>query len=137
MGSARNLIVLDTNAWLFWLHDPERLSPEARERVRSATQEDCALVSVISVWEVALKNALGKLALPMEIGAWLERAVTYPGISIESLGPREAIGSTRLPGAFHKDPADRFIVSLARNLGVPLVTADEKIRAYPHVETPW
>ena len=48
-----------------------------------------------------------------------------------------AVRSTELPGDFHKDPADRFIVATARKLSAPLVTADEKIRAYAHVRTIW
>lgn len=48
-----------------------------------------------------------------------------------------AVESTRLPGEFHKDPADRMIMALARTLSANLVTADEKIRAYKHVKTVW
>ena len=39
----------------------------------------------------------------------------------------------RLPGAFHRDPADQLIVATARVYNLPLVTLDERIRAYPHV----
>jgi PIN domain nuclease of toxin-antitoxin system len=42
-----------------------------------------------------------------------------------------------LPGEFHKDPADRMIVALARRYGVSLVSADRLIRAYPHVHVIW
>ena len=131
------MIVLDTNAWLFWLHDPSRLSKRARSAIRKATAADGALVSVISLWEVALKSRLGKLRLPMDIDTWCARARSYPGVGIEPLGVEDAIASTRLPGEIHRDPADRFIVALARRLAVPLVTADEKLRAYAHVETIW
>lgn len=44
------------------------------------------------------------------------------------------MASTQLPGDFHRDPADQIIVATARLLGCPVVTADEKIRAYPHVQ---
>jgi PIN domain nuclease of toxin-antitoxin system len=43
--------------------------------------------------------------------------------------------SVELPGTFHRDPADRLIVALARQLNAPLVTADRKILAYPSVAT--
>jgi PIN domain nuclease of toxin-antitoxin system len=131
------MIVLDTNAWLFWLHDPSRLARRARAAIRRATEGDGARVSVISLWEVALKSSLGKLRLPVDIDAWYARAQSYPGVGIEPLRPEDAIASTRLPGDIHRDPADRFIVCLARRLAVPLVTADERLRAYPHVETIW
>lgn len=48
-----------------------------------------------------------------------------------------AVKSTELPGEFHKDPADRIIVATARKLAAPLITVDDKIRAYPHVRTIW
>ena len=48
-----------------------------------------------------------------------------------------AVKSVELPGEFHKDPADRLIVATARKMAAPLVTADDKIRAYPHVRTLW
>ena len=48
-----------------------------------------------------------------------------------------ATKSVTLPGEFHKDPTDRMIVATARKFGAPLVTKDEKIRAYAHVKTVW
>jgi PIN domain nuclease of toxin-antitoxin system len=53
------------------------------------------------------------------------------------ISPRLAVQSVRLPGAFHKDPADRLIVALARELNAPLLTADEKIQGYPHIKWIW
>jgi PIN domain nuclease of toxin-antitoxin system len=48
-----------------------------------------------------------------------------------------AVESTRLPGRFHKDPADRLIVALARALSAPLITSDRRIRDYRPVKTIW
>ena len=45
------------------------------------------------------------------------------------------VESTRLPGMFHRDPADQIIVATARTYSVPLLTADGKIRNYPFVQT--
>lgn len=131
------MTVLDTQVWLWWLHDPGRLPAGARARIESAVSKGDARLSAISVWEVAVKTALGKLVLPMPMEAWFDQASRYPGIVIEALGPLDAIASTLLPGEFHRDPADRLIVALARRLGAPLVTSDEKIRDYVHVSTIW
>lgn len=49
--------------------------------------------------------------------------------------PRVAVESTRLPGEFHNDPADQLIVATARVNDCVLMTADHKIRRYPHVAT--
>lgn len=131
------MIVLDTHVWLWWLHDPARLSPPAGKLIKQEQESGALLVSAISVWEVAVKVQLGKLAIPMDINRWYELAKSYPATVIEPLSPVDAIASTQLPGNFHKDPADRIIISLARRLGVPLLTCDSKILAYEHVTTIW
>lgn len=131
------MILLDTHVWLWWLHSPEKLSVRARKAIAKAEKESSLLISAISVWEVAVKVSLGKLSLPMDIYAWFQSAEKYPGTVIEPLTPIDAIASTVLPGDFHKDPSDRMIIALARRHGIPLVTTDEKILKYPHVETIW
>lgn len=141
MGCACGVIVLDTHIWLWWLHAPEKLSPTARSLIETLIDQrqsqNALRVSVISLWEIAVKVQLGKLSLPMDIYQWFEGAQRYPGVMIEPLTPLDAILSTQLPGSFHKDPADRIIVSLARRYGIPLVTCDRNILDYPHVETVW
>lgn len=131
------MIVLDTHIWLWWLHDPARLSLPADKLIKQEQESGALLISAISVWEVAVKVQSGKLAIPMDINRWYELAKSYPATVIEPLSPVDAIASTQLPGDFHKDPADRIIISLARRLGVPLLTCDSKILAYEHVTTIW
>lgn len=131
------MIVLDTQAWLWWVHDEAKLSPRAARAIRHAEATDGLRVSVISVWEIAAKSALGKLDLGMDMDAWFRLARAYPNLIVEPVSAEDAIASARLPGRFHKDPADRLIVAMARRHGVSLVTADALIRAYPHVPTIW
>ena len=131
------MIVLDTQAWIWWLHDPSRLSPRARRAIQEAEKADGLRVSVISVWEIAVKSALGKLELSMDIEAWFRLASSYPNLVVVPVGARDAIASACLPGTFHRDPADRIIVAMSRRYGAALVTADALIRAYPHVVTIW
>lgn len=131
------MIVLDTHVWLWWLHDPAKLSPTAVELIQQEQETGALILSSISVWEVAVKVQSGKLALPMDISQWYALARSYPATVIEPLSPVDAIASTQLPGDFHKDPADRMIISLARRLAVPLITCDRKILEYQHVVTAW
>lgn len=131
------MVVLDTQAWLWWTHDTTRLSQPALAAIEEAEAADGIRVSVISAWEIAVKSELGKLELSMDIDAWFRRAGAYPNLVVEPLSARDAINSTRLPGTFHKDPADRIIVTMARRYGIALVTSDTSIRAYPHVVTVW
>jgi PIN domain nuclease of toxin-antitoxin system len=131
------MIALDTHVWLWWLHDPRQLSIAAVRAIEAEAENGTMLVSAISVWEVATKVGLGKLALPLELDAWFEKARVYPGIRIDPVSAEVAIDSTRLPEPFHRDPADRIIVATARRHGIPLVTCDSKILDYPHVQTVW
>ena len=131
------MILLDTQAWLWWLHAPDQLSAHARRTIVEAEKRNQIVVSAISVWEVATKCVLGKLTLPLQLDAWLDLARSYPGITIEPVTADDGLASATLPGTFHKDPADRLIVALGRRLQAKLVTSDRLIRAYPHVVSIW
>ena len=131
------MILLDTHVWLWLLHNPNQLSDNANRVIEVEEAQNGLLISAISVWEVAVKVNIGKLTLPLAIEDWYDQARQHSGTVIEPLNPVDAIASTQLPGEFHKDPADRIIVAIARRYGIPLVTCDEKILSYPHVETVW
>lgn len=131
------MILLDTHIWLWLLHNPNRLSDAASQLIAAEEMQNGLLISVISVWEVAVKVNVGKLTLPLPIADWYQQARTHSGTVIEPLNPLDAIASTQLPGEFHKDPADRILVAIAQRHNIPLVTCDEKILSYPHVETIW
>jgi PIN domain nuclease of toxin-antitoxin system len=73
----------------------------------------------------------------MDVDEWLNSLLTVPNVTLLPLTAQSALDSTRLPGSFHGDPADRMIVATARAESAPLVTADQRIRAYRHVRTIW
>jgi len=126
------VIVLDTHIWVWWIHNDDRLNGKLREHL--LTNEDSGLgVSVFSCWEVAKLVQVNKLDLHCPISEWVNTAVNYPGIELLDLTPQIAVESTRLPGEFHRDPADQIIVATARIHDVPLLTVDNKILGYPHV----
>jgi PIN domain nuclease of toxin-antitoxin system len=131
------MIIIDTHVWLWLLHDPNQLSNAARAQIDIEEAQNGILVSAISVWEIAVKSSIGKLALPLSIDDWYALAKSHSGIVIEALNPEDAIASTQLPGDFHKDPADRIIVAMARRYNVSLITCDNNILRYPHVKTIW
>ena len=127
------MILLDTHIWVWWVHRDEHLP----ERITSYLQrhEQATLgVSAISCWEVAKLVERGRLRLPMPTGDWLHAALSYPGIRLLDLRPDISAESCSLPGDFHADPADQIIVATARHHRVGLITLDERIRRYPHVQ---
>ena len=128
------MIVLDTHAWVWWVHNDERLSRTQIEAIL-ANESDVIGVSAISCWEIAKLVERRRLELPCSLIEWFEQALSYPGIHLLDLTPEVAIESTQLPGEFHRDPADQIIVATARVYACPLVTADGVILKYPHVTT--
>ena len=127
------MIVLDTHIWVWWVHGHSRLS-EAHSTILQDHEESGLGISAISCWEVAKLVEKGRLTLPHPIETWMRLALNYPGISLLPLEPKVAIESTRLPRPFHNDPADQIIVATARIYQCSIVTADEKISDYPHVQ---
>jgi PIN domain nuclease of toxin-antitoxin system len=126
------LIVLDTHIWLWWVDGSDKLSVAQRSAIKAAEATGIT-VNAISLWEVAIKTAAGKLQLSTDLLVWLQQASAYPGIQIAQLSPEILVESTRLPDFLHRDPADRIIIATARTLDCPLLTADQKILDYPHV----
>jgi len=131
------VIVLDTAVWLWHMSDPSRLTVRARRAIAIDEPASGLVVSAISVWEVAVKVQLGKLTLNRDLRSWFELARAYPGTAILPVDPVDALESALLAEPFHRDPADRIIVALARRLRIPLVTSDRAIRSYRHVKTIW
>ena len=132
------MIVLDTHALIWAVEGDGRLGASASRLIEETVQTDRLGVSAITPWEVALLVERGRLRLGRELSGWLEDVLALPGVSLVPIEPAIAIDSVRLPGDFHADPADRFIVATARHLDAPLLTADRKILAYAaagHVRT--
>ncbi len=126
------MILLDTHIWIWWVDGSSQLTVVQANHLR--THEPAGLgVSIISCWEVAKLVEVGRLQFSCSVTDWITKALAYPGVQLLDLTPAIAIESTQLPPAFHKDPADQIILATARIHNIPLLTADGRILAYPHV----
>ena len=124
-------LLLDTHVWVWFVTgDADRLARRVVSRIERAVRDGRCLVSVMSVWEIAMLEAKGRLRLGGAVDAWVAASRRPPGVTIVELTPEIAIESTRLPGEIHGDPADRMLVATARIAGAVLVTCDERILAY-------
>ena len=133
-----SLVLLDTHAWVWLLNGSARLGSKARKAIQRSLAEEAVLVSAISPWEVAMLVSKGRLVLDRDVGEWVQAALSFPGIRLESLSPEVAVASTRLPGTIHSDPADCMIVATTRHLGSTLITDDQLLLAYGkdgHIKT--
>jgi PIN domain nuclease of toxin-antitoxin system len=127
------VIILDTHTWVWWVHGDGRLSSRQSRFIQE--NEAAGLgVSAISCWEIAMLVPRKRLDFGRPALAWFAWALAYPGIRLLELSPEVAVESTEFPGDFHADPADRMIVATARVWRSVLVTSDEKILSYPHVQ---
>ncbi|HEY0803291.1 MAG TPA: type II toxin-antitoxin system VapC family toxin, partial [Steroidobacteraceae bacterium] len=81
-------------------------------------------------WEIGAHCARGRIQLSIPFRDWIEKALGVPGIHFLPLDAAAAAESTMLPGNAHGDPADRFLIAIARTQGVALATRDEHILQY-------
>jgi PIN domain nuclease of toxin-antitoxin system len=125
-------LLLDTHVWLWLaLGVTEKISPDARERLEAAGHSGGLLVSVVSVWELALLVARDCVTLPLPVRDWVALAFRRPEIRLIGLHRASTvIDSVFLPGEMHGDPADRFLIATARRRRVPLATHDRRIIEY-------
>jgi PIN domain nuclease of toxin-antitoxin system len=114
-------LLLDTHVVLWWLADDPSLSDEIKTRL---DHEPDVYVSAATVWEVAIKQAIGKLE-----PADLPERIRGSGFRELPIGSEHAIAAGRLP-LIHRDPFDRMLVAQARCEDLTLVTRDSRCRQY-------
>jgi PIN domain nuclease of toxin-antitoxin system len=128
------VIVLDTHAWIWYATEDQRLSRRARARIQQA---QALGVHPVSCWEVAMLTQKDQLRLNVSVTEWVENALARPKIELLPFSPSAAIRAAGLGGGFPGDPADRFIVGTALEMGAPLVTKDSRIEGWGKIETIW
>ena len=77
------------------------------------------------------------LALSLDVERWLALLASHPAVRLLALDSAVAVAATRLPEPFQADPTDRFLVAQARELGIPLLSADDKIRSCGPMRSMW
>ncbi len=126
-------LLLDTCTFLWILADSPQLSFEAVDLFTAPENE--VYLSSVSTWEIAVKNALGRLPLPERPTEFVPAMREAHGIESLSLDEESTLYVSRLP-SYHKDPFDRMLVFQALVQDLVLLTPDDDIRQYP-VKTRW
>jgi PIN domain nuclease of toxin-antitoxin system len=122
--------LLDTHIWLWLVASETALAPAAQEVARNAAATGALLISMISIWEIAMLATRGRISLGRPVMAWVEEALARSGATVEPLSPEIAVASCHLPGGFRSDPADEIIIATARVTGATLMTRDRHILRY-------
>ncbi len=118
-------LLLDTQAFLWWVTDDRRLSKRA---ARAIAESDC-LLSVASCWEMAIKVSLGKLTIPEPAARFVQQQLEVNGFGLLPISLEHASGVAALP-FHHRDPFDRLLAAQALAEDLPLVTADKVFPRY-------
>ena len=116
-------LLLDTCVLLWWLDDPDLLSKEASTAIKEP--DNRIIVSVVSVWEIAIKESLGKLSSPDN----LKEMIADAEFELMPIDYEHAWHVKDLP-PHHKDPFDRLLVAQATIENLMLVTRDPYLETY-------
>lgn len=115
--------LLDTHILLWFLENNPNLSEPIRGVITNP--ENLVFVSVISAWEISIKQSLGKLVAPNN----LEEALRFSNLEVLDMTLAHGIRVADLP-MHHKDPFDRMLISQALVEGLTLISVDEKFKLY-------
>ena len=118
-------VLLDTHAFLWWCDDARELSKRAHKTI---SDEDC-LVSLVSLWEIAIKASLGKLKLPSSFDRYIPEQILLNGFTRLEIGFRHIAGAAVLPWR-HRDPFDRLLIAQAIEEDLPVVSRDSIFERY-------
>jgi PIN domain nuclease of toxin-antitoxin system len=129
------MIILDTHVLVWAVAESKKLSRPAELAIRKYRLQDGIGVSAVTLWELALLLARGRI----QGYGTVERSVEtlIEGVTVKAITPEIAALATQFPDDYPRDPADRFIGATARAEGLALVTRDENIRRSPLLKTIW
>lgn len=120
-------LLLDTHTLLWFLTNDPNLSVRAREAIEESANP--THVSAASLWEVAIKLALGKLKLPAPFGEIFPRQLELNGFGLLPIAPAHCAALLTLP-FHHRDPFDRLLLAQAKAESMILVTDDGQLGSY-------
>lgn len=119
--------LLDTNALLWFLTDDEKLSDRARQLIDDSSNE--RFLSIVSLWEIAIKVRLEKLELDKPFEQMFPERLDFNGIQILNITVDSLIKLTTLP-FHHRDPFDRLIIAQGVVENLPIISVDTIFDTY-------
>ena len=119
--------LLDTNALLWFLTGDEKLSNRARQLIDDPSNEK--FLSIVSLWEIAIKVKLEKLELDKPFEQMFPERLDFNGIQILDITVDSLTKLTTLP-FHHRDLFDRLIISQGFTEGLPIISVDTVFDAY-------
>ena len=127
------LLLLDTHSFLWFIAGDSRLSEQARELIDD--MDNTVLLSVGSLWEIAIKTSIGKLTLSRPYDELIPEHLQRNAIDLLPIRHKDLAVLTKLP-FHHRDPFDRLIIAQAMNEEALIITKDTSFDSY-QVQTLW
>ena len=119
--------LLDTHTLLWFLTDDKKLSRRARQLIESSSNE--SFISIVNLWEIAIKTGLGTLDLDKPFEQMFPEQLHLNRIDILDITVNSLIQLTTLP-FHHRDPFDRLIIAQGLAEGMPIISVDMVFDAY-------
>ncbi|HEX2679420.1 MAG TPA: type II toxin-antitoxin system VapC family toxin [Polyangiales bacterium] len=131
------MLLLDTHTWVWLAVEPRRLSKEAAGAIRRAASRGELAIAAITLWEVAMLFARGRLKASRTLEKELAALVERTSVAVLEVTPAVAAIAAQLPDDVPDDPADRMIIATAMSHGLSLVTKDARIQDSGACRTIW
>lgn len=120
-------LLLDTHTFLWFLSDDAQLSDPARKLIEDSANE--ILLSMASLWEMAIKISLGKLTIGGPFDTFIPEQIALNSIGLLSITLAHTAAVSTLP-FHHRDPFDRLLIAQSLVDSVPIVSRDAVLDAY-------
>lgn len=119
--------LLDTHSLLWFLSGDTSLSQRVRRIIENP--DDVILVSIASLWEIAIKHSLGKLKLAQPFNELFPHQLSINNISLLDIQLRHVARISNLE-FHHRDPFDRLLAAQSLSEEIPILSSDEALDAY-------
>ncbi len=131
LTNTRKAILLDTQIFLWLIHDNRRLSDKYRQEIQNPNNEK--FLSVVSIWECVIKYQIEKLNFPSSPEIYLPFQRREHLIKTLTIDENSIAQLINLP-LRHRDPFERLIIFQALQYDLKIMTQDKKIIAYPEIK---
>ena len=127
-------LLLDTHTFLWFIKNDPQLSQKARQMLEK--RGNILYISIASIWEMAIKNGLGKLPMEEDIEIFIPKHLRLNRIAVMSITQEHTYCASKLP-LHHRDPFDRILIAQCLVEEIAIVCADSAFDDYEGVTRLW
>jgi len=118
--------ILDTHTFIWFVMGDPKISVSMRSQIENNDN----LLSIASVWEMAIKHSIGKLSFGINFDEFIEQQIIMNGIELLPIKISHIAVVATLP-LHHRDPFDRLLIAQSSAENIPILSADKILDAYP------